>query len=117
MFHPLSDTVAAASCQHLTFGAVLTFCDADHSPQSVLVMATVFLVARLKFWEFADQASANQYYWRHEGPGMGLSCQLSNIRDKIREVDDFITPDRQVIINDPPPEEIFPMPRHQLRLH
>jgi predicted RNase H-like nuclease len=72
-----------------------------------LVGASVFLGARRNLWEFQDQASANQYYWRHEGPGMGVSCQLWNIRDKIKEVDDFITPDRQATIGEAHPELIF----------
>jgi predicted RNase H-like nuclease len=72
-----------------------------------LVGASVFLGARRNLWEFPDQASANQYYWRNEGPGMGVSCQLWNIRDKIREVDDFITPDRQATIGEAHPELIF----------
>jgi predicted RNase H-like nuclease len=38
---------------------------------------------------------------------MGVSCQLWNIRDKIREVDDFITPDRQATIGEAHPELIF----------
>jgi predicted RNase H-like nuclease len=82
-----------------------------------LVGASVFLGARRNLWEFKDQASANQYYWRHEGPGMGVSCQLWNIRDKIREVDDFITPDRQAVIGEAHPELIFRKLGHQLRLH
>jgi predicted RNase H-like nuclease len=45
--------------------------------------------------------------WRHEGPGMGVSCQLWNIRDKIKEVDDFITPERQGMIGESHPELIF----------
>jgi predicted RNase H-like nuclease len=72
-----------------------------------LVGASVFLGARRNLWEFPDQASANQHYWRNEGPGMGVSCQLWNIRDKIREVDDFITPDRQATIGEAHPELIF----------
>jgi predicted RNase H-like nuclease len=72
-----------------------------------LVGASIFLGARRNLWEFPGQASANQYYWRHEGPGMGVSCQLWNIRDKIKEVDDFITPDRQVTIGETHPELIF----------
>jgi predicted RNase H-like nuclease len=72
-----------------------------------LVGSSVFLGARRNLWEFPDQASANQYYWRHEGPGMGVSCQLWNIRDKIKEVDDFITPDRQATIGEAHPELIF----------
>jgi predicted RNase H-like nuclease len=81
-----------------------------------LVGASVFPGARRNLWEFPDQASANQYYWRHEGPGMGVSCQLWNIRDKIREVDDFITPDRQATIGEAHPELIFRKLRHSLRL-
>jgi predicted RNase H-like nuclease len=38
---------------------------------------------------------------------MGVSCQLWNIRDKIREVDDFIAPDRQATIGEAHPELIF----------
>ncbi len=72
-----------------------------------LVGASVFLGARRNLWEFPDQASANRYYWRHEGPGMGVSCQLWNIRDKIREVDDVITPERQAILGEAHPELIF----------
>ena len=72
-----------------------------------LVGAAVFLGARRNLWEFPDQASANRYYWQHEGPRMGVSCQLWNIRDKIREVDDFITPERQASIGEAHPELIF----------
>jgi predicted RNase H-like nuclease len=81
-----------------------------------LVGASVFLGARRNLWEFSDQASANQYYWRHEGPGMGVSCQLWNIKDKIREVDDFITPDRQATIGEAHPELIFRKLGNQVRL-
>jgi predicted RNase H-like nuclease len=81
-----------------------------------LVGASVFLGARQNLWEFPERASANQYYWRHEGPGMGVSCQLWNIRDKIREVDDFITPDRQATIAEAHPELIFRNFGNQLRL-
>jgi predicted RNase H-like nuclease len=72
-----------------------------------LVGASVFLGARRNLWDFPDQASANRYYWQHEGPGMGVSCQLWNIREKIKEVDDFITPDRQAKIGEAHPELIF----------
>jgi predicted RNase H-like nuclease len=72
-----------------------------------LVGAAVFLGARRNLWEFPDQASANRYYWQHEGAGMGVSCQLWNIRDKIREVDDFITPERQATICEAHPELTF----------
>ena len=81
-----------------------------------LVGASVFLGARRNFWGFPDQASANQFYWRHDGPGRGVSCQLWNIRDKIREVDDFITPDRQATIGEAHPELIFQKLGNQFRL-
>ncbi|SHM23460.1 DUF429 domain-containing protein [Bradyrhizobium lablabi] len=72
-----------------------------------LVGAAVFMGARRNIWTFLDQASANQFYWQHEGPGMGVSCQLWNIRDKIKEVDDFMTPERQAKIGEAHPELIF----------
>jgi predicted RNase H-like nuclease len=72
-----------------------------------LAGASVFLGARRNLWEFADQASANRYYWQHEGPRMGVSCQLWNIRAKIREVDDVLTPQRQATIGEAHPELIF----------
>jgi predicted RNase H-like nuclease len=80
-----------------------------------LAGASVFLGARRDLWEFPDQASANRYYWRHEGPRMGVSCQLWNIRDKLREVDDFMTPDRQATIGEAHPELIFRRLNNQLR--
>jgi predicted RNase H-like nuclease len=81
-----------------------------------LVGASVFPGARRNLWEFPDQASANQYYWLHEGPGTGISCQLWNIREKIKEVDDFITPDRQARIGEAHPELIFRKLGNQHRL-
>ncbi len=72
-----------------------------------LIGPSVFPGARRNLWEFPDQTSANQYYWRHEGAGMGVSCQLWNIRNKIREVDDIMTPERQRTIGEAHPELIF----------
>jgi predicted RNase H-like nuclease len=81
-----------------------------------LIGSAVFLGARRNLWEFADQTSANRYYWQHEGPRSGISCQLWNIRDKIKEVDDFITPERQVTIGEAHPELIFRRLAGPLRL-
>jgi predicted RNase H-like nuclease len=78
--------------------------------------ASVFMGARRNLWEFSDQATANQYYWKHEGPGMGVSCQLWNIRDKIKEVDDFMTPERQGTVGEAHPELIFNKLAGPLRL-
>jgi predicted RNase H-like nuclease len=81
-----------------------------------LVGPSVFLGARRNLWEFPDQASANRHYWQNEGRGMGVSCQLWNIRDKIKEVDDLITPERQATIGEAHPELIFLNLNKQTRL-
>jgi predicted RNase H-like nuclease len=81
-----------------------------------LAGASVFLGARRNLWEFPDQVTANEYYWRHEGERMGISCQLWNIRDKIKEVDDFITPERQATVGEAHPELIFRRLGKELRL-
>jgi predicted RNase H-like nuclease len=81
-----------------------------------MVGASVFLGARRNLWEFPNQASANQHYCRHEGAGMGISCQLWSIRAKIKEVDDFITPVRQATIGETHPELIFQKLGNHLRL-
>jgi predicted RNase H-like nuclease len=81
-----------------------------------LVGPSVFLGARRNLWEFPDQASANRYYWRHEGRGKGVSCQLWNIREKIKEVDDFIKPELQDAICEAHPELIFFKLNNHLRL-
>jgi predicted RNase H-like nuclease len=72
-----------------------------------LVGPAVFLGARRDLWKFPDMASANRCYWTHEGKGRGVSAQLWNIRDKMREVDEMMTPDRQVTIGEAHPELIF----------
>jgi predicted RNase H-like nuclease len=72
-----------------------------------LVGAAVFLGARRGLWAFPDMAAANRHYWEHEGKGRGVSAQLWNIRHKIREVDDVMTPARQARIGEAHPELIF----------
>ncbi len=72
-----------------------------------LVGAAVFLGARRNLWEFDGPDEANRYYWEHEGNGMGISRQLWNIKDKIKEVDDVMTPERQAVIGEAHPELIF----------
>ena len=68
---------------------------------------SVFLGARRNLLEFCSQADANQHYWSFEGEGMGVSAQLWNIRKKIKEVDDIVTPHRQRRICETHPELIF----------
>ncbi len=70
-----------------------------------LVGAAVFLGARRDLWTFPDMAAANRHYWQRGDKG--VSCQLWNIRDKIRELDDVMTPERQKTIGEAHPELIF----------
>ncbi|MCP3443656.1 DUF429 domain-containing protein [Bradyrhizobium sp. CCGUVB14] len=72
-----------------------------------MVGPAVFLGARRDLWLFSDMASANRHYWEHEGKGRGVSAQLWNIRDKIRDVDAIMTPPRQATIGEAHPELIF----------
>jgi predicted RNase H-like nuclease len=72
-----------------------------------LIGPAVFLGARRDLWEFPDMAAANRHYWDHEGKGKGVSAQLWNIRDKIREIDEIMTPERQATIGEAHPELIF----------
>ncbi|MEY9121731.1 putative RNase H-like nuclease [Bradyrhizobium yuanmingense] len=72
-----------------------------------LIGPSVFLGARRDLWAFHDMAAANRHYWKHEGEGRGVSAQLWNIRDKMREVDEAMTPARQATIGEAHPELIF----------
>jgi len=81
-----------------------------------LIGPAVFLGARRGLWAFPDMAAANRYYWEHEGKGRGVSAQLWNIRDKLREVDDVMTPTRQATIGEAHPELIFWNLAGQVRL-
>jgi predicted RNase H-like nuclease len=72
-----------------------------------IVGPAVFLGARRDLWTFPDMAAANRHYWEHEGKGRGVSAQLWNIADKIREVDEIMTPERQATIGEAHPELIF----------
>src|SRR5438874_5268886 len=72
-----------------------------------LIGPAVFVGARRDLWTFADMAAANRHYWEREGKGRGVSAQLWNIRDKIRDVDEIMTPARQATIGEAHPELIF----------
>lgn len=72
-----------------------------------LLGSSVFVGARRNLLSFDTQASANDHYWRHEGKGTGVSCQLWGIRCKIKQVDDFITPKLQEMLLETHPELIF----------
>ena len=72
-----------------------------------LIGASVFLGARRDLCTFPDMAAANRFYWAHEGKGRGVSAQLWNIRDKLKEVDEIMTPARQAAIGEAHPELII----------
>ena len=71
------------------------------------VKSSVFCGARRGIWDFKDMASANKHYWRTEGEGKGISCQLWNLREKIRDADLFITPKKQKKLRETHPELVF----------
>ncbi|TPQ30897.1 DUF429 domain-containing protein [Bradyrhizobium guangdongense] len=70
-----------------------------------LIGPAVFLGARRDLWTFSDMATANRHYWQNGDAG--VSSQLWNIRDKIKEVDDVMTPKLQRTIGEAHPELIF----------
>lgn len=70
-----------------------------------LIGPAVFLGARRNLWTFPDMAAANEYYLQRNDKG--VSSQLWNIKDKIKEVDDVMTPQRQTMIGEAHPELIF----------
>jgi predicted RNase H-like nuclease len=70
-----------------------------------LIGAAVFLGARRDLWTFADMACANRHYW--QCGDKGVSAQLWNIRDKMKEVDNIMTPERQATTGEAHPELIF----------
>ena len=72
-----------------------------------LIGPAVFLGARRDLWTFSDMEAANRHYWESEGKGRGVSAQLWNIRDKIRDVDAIMTPERQAMVAEAHPELIF----------
>jgi predicted RNase H-like nuclease len=73
----------------------------------VKVSFSVFCGARRGMWNFSNMSAANEYYWRTEGERKGISCQLWNLRDKIKEVDAFITPAKQEKLCETHPELVF----------
>lgn len=70
-----------------------------------LIGPAVFLGARRDLWMFCCMATANEEYWRRGDNG--VSCQLWSIRLKMKELDDFMTPERQATIGEAHPELIF----------
>lgn len=70
-----------------------------------LIGPAVFLGARRDLWRFADMATANEEYWKRGDKG--VSCQLWNIREKMKEVDDLMSSEKQATIGEAHPELVF----------
>lgn len=70
-----------------------------------LIGPAVFLGARRDLWRFADMATANEEYWKRGDKG--VSCQLWNIREKMKEVDDLMNSEKQATIGEAHPELVF----------
>jgi predicted RNase H-like nuclease len=81
-----------------------------------LLGASVFMGARRNLLDFDSQATANKYYWTHEGERSGISVQLWGIREKIREVDGYITPELQRHTQEAHPELVFRRLNRQQKL-
>lgn len=65
----------------------------------------VFTGARRNFWDFPSQAAANQHYTEHNDKG--ISAQLWCLGPKIKEVDEFMTSERQLNVCETHPELVF----------
>ncbi len=65
----------------------------------------VFTGARRELWSFASRLEAHLNF--RAGGDDGVSCQLWGLQRKIKEVDDFITPERQRSLRECHPELVF----------
>lgn len=70
-----------------------------------VVGPSVFLGARRDLWTFPTHPDANKAYHSRSEPG--VSIQLWSIRNKIRDADEFITPERQHSVRESHPEVAF----------
>ena len=69
--------------------------------------SSVFPGVRRNLWTFESQKAANTYYWSIEGPRTGVSIQLWGIREKVKQLDEYMTPDKQKKIKETHPELVF----------
>ena len=76
----------------------------DREAQTILG-STVFTGVRRDYWKYENQAQANEYYRKHNEPG--ISSQLWCIRNKVKEVDELMTPERQSTLRETHPELVF----------
>lgn len=67
--------------------------------------SSVFLGARWNLWTFQSHKKANESYWANDDKG--VSIQLWNIRAKLQEVNEAMTPIRQLSLMEAHPEVIF----------
>jgi predicted RNase H-like nuclease len=65
----------------------------------------LFLGARRPLLDFDKREKAHE--WAKRADGKGVSCQLFCLLPKIKQVDDFMTPDRQKKIRETHPELVF----------
>jgi predicted RNase H-like nuclease len=77
-------------------------CDLDAKE---LVGSRVFLGARWDVWSFKTHKQANEYYWKNRD--RGISIQLWSIREKLREANLLVTPERQERVLETHPELVF----------
>jgi predicted RNase H-like nuclease len=70
-----------------------------------LVSSSVFLGARWNVWTFGNYKEANKHYWALGDKG--IAKQLWCIRDKLKEVNEAMTQQRQSRLQETHPELVF----------
>jgi predicted RNase H-like nuclease len=70
-----------------------------------LVGPCVFLGTRWNVWTFNTCEQANETYWQNDDEG--ISRQLWCIRDKLKEINELITPQLQLRLKETHPELVF----------
>jgi predicted RNase H-like nuclease len=70
-----------------------------------LIGSRAFLGARWNVWKFRDYSQANAHYYKDNDKR--ISLQLWCIRDKLREINETMTPERQARLHEAHPELIF----------
>jgi predicted RNase H-like nuclease len=79
-----------------------------------LVGSRVFLGARRNVWKFENYSEANAYY--SKDGDKRISLQLWCIRNKLQEVNETMSPDRQMHLMETHPELVFWRLNGQVRL-
>lgn len=70
-----------------------------------IIGSSAFLGARWNVWRFQEYDDANAHYWNEKD--VGISLQLWHLKDKLREINEAMTPARQERLQECHPELVF----------